>query len=49
MVDPERAQVTVLTLVDGLYEEAIYQGDSRLISQIFPLLDLTAVQVLKGQ
>lgn len=46
IVDPERAQVVVLALVDGLYEEAIYQGDKCLISQTFPTLELTAKQVL---
>lgn len=29
IVDPGKAQVTVLTLVDGLYEEAIFQGSDR--------------------
>jgi Uma2 family endonuclease len=49
IVDPERAQVVVLTLVDGLYEEAIYQDNKRLVSQIFPTLELTAKQVLQAQ
>lgn len=29
IVDPGKARVTVLTLVDGLYEEAIFQGSDR--------------------
>jgi Uma2 family endonuclease len=48
IVDPERVQVVVLTLVDGLYEEAIYQDDERLVSQTFPTLELTAKQVLQA-
>ncbi|MBW4549728.1 MAG: Uma2 family endonuclease [Aphanocapsa sp. GSE-SYN-MK-11-07L] len=47
IVDPARAQVSILTLVDGLYEEATYQGDQRLLSQTFPKLELTAEQVLQ--
>jgi hypothetical protein len=35
-------------LVDGLYEEAIYQGDERLVSQTFSLLELTAKQILQA-
>jgi Uma2 family endonuclease len=48
IVDPERVQVVVLTWVDGLYEEAIYQDDERLVSQTFPTLELTAKQVLQA-
>lgn len=48
IVDPGRAQVVVLVLVDGLYEEAIFQGDERLLSQMFPTLELTAKQVLRA-
>lgn len=48
IVDPERAQVVVLTLVDGLHEEAVFQGDDRLISQTFPTLELSAKQVLQA-
>ncbi|MGL6340046.1 MAG: hypothetical protein ACRC80_13030 [Waterburya sp.] len=39
--------VIVLTLVDGLYEEVIYQQSDRLISQTFPTLELTAKEVLQ--
>lgn len=38
--------VTVLTLVEGLYEEAIFQGNDQIISQIFPELALTPAQIL---
>jgi Uma2 family endonuclease len=48
IVDPEQAQVVVLSLVDGWYEEAIYQGDQRLLSPLFPTLELTAKQVVQA-
>ncbi|MGL5077809.1 MAG: Uma2 family endonuclease, partial [Waterburya sp.] len=47
IIDPKRIQVIVLTLVDGLYEEVIYQPSDRLISQTFPTLKLTAKEVLQ--
>jgi Uma2 family endonuclease len=48
IVDPERSRVVLLTLVDGLYEEAVYQDSDRLISATFPTLELTAKQVLQA-
>lgn len=48
IVDPERAQIVVLTLVDGLYEETVYQSGDRLVSATFPTLELTAKQVLQA-
>jgi Uma2 family endonuclease len=45
IVDPSQAKVTVLTLVDGLYEEAIFQGSNSIVSTTFPDLKLTAAQV----
>jgi len=49
IVDPERAQVVVLTLVDGLYEEAVYQREDRLVSRTFPTLELTAKQAIQAE
>ena len=46
IADPSQGRVTVLTLVDGLYEEAMFQGRDRLVSATFPNLKLTAAQVL---
>ncbi|HIK29776.1 MAG TPA: Uma2 family endonuclease [Oscillatoriales cyanobacterium M59_W2019_021] len=46
IVDPDRSKVTVLTLVDGFYEEAIFEGDRAIESITFPHLKLTASQVL---
>jgi Uma2 family endonuclease len=46
IIDPQREQVTVLNLVDGFYEEALFQEDETVISITFPLLKLTAKQIL---
>lgn len=40
--------VTVFTLVEGLYEEAVFKGNQQIVSQIFPELVLTADQVMKA-
>ncbi len=48
IIDPHRAQVTVLTLVDETYQEAVYQGDTRIVSTVFPALELTASRLLSG-
>ena len=47
IIDAAKAQVMVLTLVDGLYEETVFQDRERIKSVTFPVLDLTAAQVLK--
>ena len=47
LVDPKQAQVIILTLVDGLYEEAIFRNEDCLVSQMFSNLELTANQVLQ--
>lgn len=46
IVDPQKEQVMVLTLVDGFYESALYKEDETIISPTFPLLKLTAKQIL---
>jgi len=48
IVDPQQAQITVLTLVAGLYEEAVFKGNDRLISSTLPNLDPTPAQVLQA-
>jgi Uma2 family endonuclease len=45
IVDPLEAKVTVLSLEEGLYEEAVYAGDEQIRSQIFPEQTLTAEQI----
>lgn len=47
LVDPKQARVTILTLVDGLYEEASFRDDEALVSPMFPDLKLTANQILQ--
>jgi len=46
IVDPDKARVTVLTLVDGLYEAEELGPDGVLQSPQFPGLELSVVQVL---
>ncbi|MFN6483197.1 MULTISPECIES: Uma2 family endonuclease [unclassified Nostoc] len=46
IVDGDRARITLLTLVDGLYEGAVFQGTDIIKSVTFPMLNLTAAQVL---
>jgi Uma2 family endonuclease len=53
IIDPSQGQITVLTLVDGLYEAAIFRdsdtkgtGPARLVSRTFPTLELTVQQIL---
>jgi len=48
IIDPIEQKVTVLEWVEGFYEEKVYMGGDRLVSPIFPNLDLIASQVLKG-
>jgi Uma2 family endonuclease len=48
IVDPHQAQITLLTLVAGLYEEAVFKGSDRLISLILPSLELTATEVFQA-
>ncbi len=49
VVDPTAEQVMVLTWVAGLYEEAVFKGDQRIVSALFPELQLTAAQVLQAK
>lgn len=46
IVDPAQAKVTVLTLVDGLYEVQELRGEALLQSLQFPGLSLTVAKVL---
>ncbi|MBW4619528.1 MAG: Uma2 family endonuclease [Cyanosarcina radialis HA8281-LM2] len=49
IVDPESDRVVVLSLVDGLYEQTIYQGNDAIVPPIFPTLELTAKQLLRAE
>ncbi|WP_319419883.1 Uma2 family endonuclease [Pleurocapsa sp. FMAR1] len=46
IVDPIQQQVTILELVEGFYEEKVYQGSERLDSPLLTQIDLTVEQVL---
>jgi Uma2 family endonuclease len=48
IVDPMEQKVSILSLVDGFYEEAEYRGSDGIVSQTFPQLQLTAEQILQG-
>ncbi|MGF1482355.1 MAG: Uma2 family endonuclease [Cyanophyceae cyanobacterium] len=47
IIDPAKAKVTVLQLIEGFYEEKEYQGDDKITSPTFPKLDLTVKQILQ--
>lgn len=46
IVDPTMEKVTVLRLVEGLYEEVNYQGTEQVRSETFSNLTLTVEQIL---
>ncbi len=48
IVNPQINRVSVLTLVEGLYEEMIFEGSTAIASSTFPELRLTAQQVLSA-
>lgn len=45
VVDPQISQITILYLVDGFYEESIFEGDQELVSNILQQISLTAKQI----
>lgn len=45
VIDPGAEKITVFTLVDGFYEEAVYTGEMQIASQI-DVLQMTAEAVL---
>jgi Uma2 family endonuclease len=48
IVDPQVNKITVLLLVDGLYEETRFVGNEIIVSSIFIELELTAEQILNA-
>jgi Uma2 family endonuclease len=48
IVDPMREQITVLTLIDGLYEETIFKNADLIQSTQLSELKLTVDQVMKA-
>ena len=49
IVDPIQSQVVILTLVSGFYEPFTFRGGDRLLSPMFPDLNLTASEVLQAE
>lgn len=49
IVDPAAEIVTVLTLVEGLYEEQVFEGANSVVSSNFPELGVTVNNVLRSQ
>ncbi|MBE9102860.1 Uma2 family endonuclease [Vacuolonema iberomarrocanum] len=45
VIDPDVEKITVFTLVDGFYEEAVYTGAMQIVSQL-DVLQMTAAEVL---
>lgn len=45
---PKRPTVSVYSLVDGVYQVKRFQGNDRVISPTFPVLQLTAEQILNA-
>jgi Uma2 family endonuclease len=48
IIDPAEQKITLLLLVEGLYEETLYQGDDLIQSPTFPELTLTVNQILQA-
>jgi Uma2 family endonuclease len=49
IVDPILQRVTVLEWVEGLYEEQVFVGDTKIESSVLGSLDLTVDRVLQGR
>ncbi len=49
IVDPILQRVTVLEWVEGLYEERVFAGDTKIESSVLGSLDLTVDRVLQGR
>lgn len=45
IVDPQISQVTTLYLMDGFYEETVFERDTKIDSSIFQQISLTAKQI----
>jgi Uma2 family endonuclease len=49
IVDPLAQKVTILEWIEGLYEEKVYMGDSKIESSIFKNLELTVDRLLQAR
>lgn len=48
IIDPHREQITVLTLVEERYQEAVYKNTDTILSTAFPTMQLTPTQLFTG-
>jgi Uma2 family endonuclease len=49
IIDRHRSKVTVLTLIDGTYQEKVYRADEQIESATFPTLKATASAILAAE
>ena len=49
IIDPIKGRVTVCTLVEGAYDDQVFQGESVMVSPTFSSIDLTADQILSAK
>ena len=49
IIDPIKGHVTVCTLVEGAYDDQVFQGESVIVSPTFPSINLTADQILSAK
>jgi Uma2 family endonuclease len=47
IVDPQENKLTVLLLNEGLYEERIYKNEEKIVSRLFPQLQLSVNKIFK--
>ena len=45
IVDPEFERVTILTLIDGLYEETIFENEQKITSNVIAQFSLIAARL----
>jgi Uma2 family endonuclease len=48
IVDPQQHKVTVLSLVEGLYEETVYQNSDSIICPILPDIQIRVTDILEN-
>jgi Uma2 family endonuclease len=47
IIDPQEQQITVCKWVDGAYEDRVFRGSDRIVSEVVPAFALTVDQVVK--
>ena len=47
IIDPQCDKVTILSLVDGLYEETIFENEQTIASKVIPQFSRTAADILR--